>query len=186
LLSLLQTATAAKTNSIMVNVLTAALVAQVLTERKKPDKTYFFQYYRSQTHEGIEYSSIAYSVLLCPGRLRTVTQMCSTEQYSEYGTELTPKYSEYSEYEYSIRVLSVGSKQSADTVTGGSEDDGFVLVTRKKSMKDKRVSLHDGVAAVPHESICNVATPRMITTDTSIRNESVSRVHSLETIQLMK
>jgi hypothetical protein len=93
----------------MVNVLTAALVAQVLTERKKPDKTYFFQYYRSQTHEGIEYSSIAYSVLLCPGRLRTVTQMCSTEQYSEYGTELTPKYSEYSEYEYSIRVLSTWS-----------------------------------------------------------------------------
>jgi hypothetical protein len=40
LLSLLQTATAAKTNSIMVNVLYAALVAQVLTERKKPDRTY--------------------------------------------------------------------------------------------------------------------------------------------------
>ena len=80
----------------------------------------------------------------------------------------------------------VESKQSADIVTGDPEEDGFVLVTRKKSMKNKRISLHDDVAAVPHESSCNVATPRTITTDTSMRNGSISRVHSLEIIQLMK
>ena len=80
----------------------------------------------------------------------------------------------------------VGSEQPTDIVTGDSGVDNFVLVTKKKSMKNKRVSLRDCVATVPHEARCNVAMPRMINTGTSMRNESVSRVHSLETIQLMK
>jgi hypothetical protein len=75
-----------------------------------------------------------------------------------------------------------GSDQSAEIGTDGPDADGFTLVTGKKRKTERPAISTDYVANATRNESGNVAT----NTIKKQRNENVSRVHSLETIQLMK
>jgi hypothetical protein len=85
-------------------------------------------------------------------------------------------------YTVFILVSVGGSDQSAEIGTDGPDADGFTLVTGKKRKTERPAISTDYVANATRNESGNVAT----NTIKKQRNENVSRVHSLETIQLMK